>query len=67
MPKIIFSVETCKKKEDWTKLRNSFASALKRRRNKKSGQAAMPVTPWKYEDQMNFYHHLWNLETRRQI
>lgn len=45
----------------------SPASALKRRRNKKSGQAAMPVTPWKYEDQMNFYHHLWNLETRRQI
>lgn len=52
MPKFIFSVETCK--EDWTKLRNSFASALKRRRNKKSGQAAMPVTPWKYEDQMSF-------------
>ncbi|CAG4981628.1 unnamed protein product [Colias eurytheme] len=52
MPKFIVSVETCK--EDWTKLRNSFASALKRRRNKKSGQAAMPLTPWKYEDQMNF-------------
>ncbi|GBP43078.1 hypothetical protein EVAR_96340_1 [Eumeta japonica] len=41
-------------KDDWDKLRNAYINALKRRKNKKSGQAAVLVTPWKYEEQMSF-------------
>ncbi|GBP70823.1 Transcription factor Adf-1 [Eumeta japonica] len=41
-------------KDDWAKLRNAFASALKRRRNKKSGQAAAALVPWKYEESLSF-------------
>ncbi|XP_059052087.1 transcription factor Adf-1-like [Achroia grisella] len=44
--------EKCK--DDWNKLRNAYINALKRRKNKKSGQAAVLVTPWKYEEQMSF-------------
>ncbi|CAK1590193.1 unnamed protein product [Parnassius mnemosyne] len=44
--------EKCK--DDWNKLRNSYVNALKRRKNKKSGQAAQFIPPWKYEAQMSF-------------
>ncbi|CAH4032751.1 transcription factor Adf-1-like [Pieris brassicae] len=45
------SVEEVKNK--WSKLRNCFTNALKRRR-KKSGQAAAKAIPWKLEKQMEF-------------
>ncbi|CAG5026265.1 unnamed protein product [Parnassius apollo] len=46
------NAEKCK--DDWNKLRNSYVNALKRRKNKKSGQAAQFIPPWKYEEQMSF-------------
>ncbi|CAF4799017.1 unnamed protein product [Pieris macdunnoughi] len=45
------SVEEVKNK--WSKLRNCFTNALKRRR-KKSGQAAAKAVRWKLEKQMEF-------------
>nr|XP_023028546.1 uncharacterized protein LOC111516623 isoform X2 [Leptinotarsa decemlineata] len=48
----IHRVEKCK--DNWTKLRNAYASAIKRRKNKKGGQAASQVIAWKYEEQINF-------------
>ncbi|CAK1551757.1 unnamed protein product [Leptosia nina] len=44
--------EKCK--DDWDKLRNAYINALKRRRKKKSRQAGVILTPWKYEEQMSF-------------
>ncbi|KAB0800405.1 hypothetical protein PPYR_06145 [Photinus pyralis] len=41
-------------KDMWSKLRNCYSNALKRRKFKKSGQAAKKYTPWKYEDEMSF-------------
>ncbi|CAF4875030.1 unnamed protein product [Pieris macdunnoughi] len=40
-------------KNKWSKLRNCFTNALKRR-HKKSGQAAAKAVPWKFEKQMEF-------------
>ncbi|CAF4927316.1 unnamed protein product [Pieris macdunnoughi] len=40
-------------KNKWSKLRNCFTNALKRRR-KKSGQTAAKAVPWKFEKQMGF-------------
>ncbi|XP_045473110.1 uncharacterized protein LOC123679723 [Harmonia axyridis] len=40
-------------KASWTKLRNAFSSA-KKRRILKSGQATSIITPWKYEKEMAF-------------
>lgn len=50
---LLLFVTVNKCKDDWAKLRNAFASALKRRRNKKSGQAAAALVPWKYEENMS--------------
>ncbi|CAF4802567.1 unnamed protein product [Pieris macdunnoughi] len=33
-------------KDEWTKLRNAYVNAMKRRKNKKSGQAAKSIIPW---------------------
>lgn len=41
-------------KEKWNKLRRCFCNAINRRRNKKSGQAATKIIPWKFEHQMSF-------------
>lgn len=35
-------------------MRNAYLNAMKRRKTKKSGQAAKTITPWKYEEQMSF-------------
>lgn len=43
-----------KAKDLWDKLRRCFCNAVSRRRDKKSGQAAKKMTPWKYEHQMSF-------------
>lgn len=51
---LLLFVTVNKCKDDWAKLRNAFASALKRQRNKKSGQAAAALVPWKYEENMSF-------------
>lgn len=37
----------------WTKLRNAFIAAKKRRKTK-SGQAAKKIAPWKFEKEMSF-------------
>lgn len=37
----------------WTKLRNAFINAKKRRQTK-SGQSATKVIPWKYDQEMSF-------------
>ncbi|CAF4946457.1 unnamed protein product [Pieris macdunnoughi] len=50
--KKVMNNDTDKCKDEWTKLRNAYVNAMKRRKNKKSGQAA--IIPWKYEEQMNF-------------
>nr|XP_049693457.1 transcription factor Adf-1-like [Helicoverpa armigera] len=44
--------EKCK--DNWNKLRSCYVNALKCRKNKKSGQAAQFVPPWKYEERMSF-------------
>ncbi|XP_063865402.1 uncharacterized protein LOC135103301 [Scylla paramamosain] len=49
--KIGISADVCK--DTWTKLRNAYTNARKRR-NTKSGQAAKNTPKWKYEDQMSF-------------
>lgn len=48
---IIFSGQECK--DTWTKLRNAYTNALKRRKTT-SGQAAKKIMKWKFEDQMSF-------------
>lgn len=35
-------------------MRNAYLNAMKRRKTKKSGQAAKTIIPWKYEEQMSF-------------
>ncbi|KAL1509994.1 hypothetical protein ABEB36_004654 [Hypothenemus hampei] len=40
-------------KSTWEKLRNSYNSAM-RRRKVKSGQAASKIVPWKFEQEMSF-------------
>ncbi|XP_050316202.1 uncharacterized protein LOC126750595 [Anthonomus grandis grandis] len=40
-------------RETWTKLRNAFLNAKKRRQTK-SGQETTKVVPWKYEQEMSF-------------
>ncbi|XP_068246734.1 uncharacterized protein [Palaemon carinicauda] len=49
--KIGISADVCK--DTWTKLRNAYTNARKRR-NTKSGQAAKNIPKWKYEDKMSF-------------
>lgn len=44
--------EKCK--SEWTKLRNCFLNAIRRRRSKTSGQSAKYIQPWKYSQQMEF-------------
>ncbi|XP_023018562.2 uncharacterized protein [Leptinotarsa decemlineata] len=59
-------VEKCK--DNWTKLRNAYASAIKRRKNKKSEQAASQVIAWKYEEQMNFLRpHMKSRNTKTNL
>ncbi|XP_050064846.1 transcription factor Adf-1-like [Aphis gossypii] len=41
-------------KSEWTKLRNCFLNAIRRRRSKTSGQATKNIPPWKYSQQMEF-------------
>lgn len=41
-------------KDTWEKLRRCFVNALNRRRNKKSGEDAKKMPPWKYEEEMSF-------------
>lgn len=43
-----------KAKDLWDKLRRCFYNAMSRRGDKKSGQAAKKMTPWKYEHQKSF-------------
>ncbi|KAL7639940.1 UNVERIFIED_CONTAM: hypothetical protein RMT77_009353 [Armadillidium vulgare] len=40
-------------KDDWTKLRNAFTNAIKRR-SLKSGEAAHKISPWRFEYQLSF-------------
>ncbi|KAF5274627.1 hypothetical protein FQR65_LT13798 [Abscondita terminalis] len=40
-------------RDGWTKLRNAYTNALKRRKTT-SGQAAKKIMKWKFEDQMSF-------------
>ncbi|XP_074026074.1 uncharacterized protein isoform X2 [Leptinotarsa decemlineata] len=55
-------------KDNWTKLRNAYASAIKRRKNKKIGQAASQVIAWKYEKQMNFLRpHMKSRNTKTNL
>lgn len=54
-----------KAKDLWDKLRRCFCNAVSRRRDKKSGQAAKKMTPWKYEHQMSFI--LPYLENRKYV
>lgn len=57
-----FAADACK--DTWTKLRNAYTNARKRR-NTKSGQAAKNTPKWKYEDQMSFF--IPTLEPRRYV
>lgn len=50
---MFYFVSADKCKDEWTKLRNAYVNAMKRRKTK-SGQAAKTITPWKYEEQMSF-------------
>ena len=48
----IVSAETAK--DTWEKLRRCFLNALHRRRNKRSGDGAKKMVPWRYELEMSF-------------
>nr|CAD7457489.1 unnamed protein product [Timema tahoe] len=50
-------------KDTWEKLRRCFMNALSRRRNKKSGDGATKMPPWKFEQEMSFI--LPSFSTRR--
>lgn len=50
----IFFILASQAKDTWSKLRNCYSNALKRRNAHKSGQAAKKYVPWKYEMQMAF-------------
>nr|CAD7258744.1 unnamed protein product [Timema shepardi] len=41
-------------KDTWEKLRRCFMNALSRRRNKKSGDGATQMPPWRFEQEMSF-------------
>nr|CAD7398976.1 unnamed protein product [Timema poppensis] len=41
-------------KDMWEKLRRCFMNALSRRRNKKSGDGATQMPPWRFEQEMSF-------------
>lgn len=48
----LFLAAVCKK--TWTNLRDSFRRALKKKRETKSGQPALKIKKWKFEDEMSF-------------
>jgi hypothetical protein len=49
---VVVSAETAK--DTWEKLRRCFMNALNRRRNKKIGDGAKKMVPWRYEFEMSF-------------
>ena len=49
---VVFSAETAK--DSWEKLRRCFLNALNRRRNKKSGDGAKRMVPWRFDLEMSF-------------
>jgi len=51
---LIFFVIAEQCKSEWTKLRNCFLNAIRRRRNKTSGQATKNIPPWRFSQQMEF-------------
>lgn len=61
---IIFSGQECK--DSWTKLRNAYTNALKRRKTT-SGQAVKKIQKWKFEDQMSFLSSYMEPRTSQSI